>query len=210
MGMKCPFHESCFVMRVRKEAADAKILIVNHHLLFSDIEMRLAGTGYDDTAVLPPYKRLVFDEAHGMEDAATSFFSETINRFKFVKQLNLLYRQRRKAMAGLLFTIDAMSKADVDMTEVVVAIDQVKKSLESLEEVGLEVLGNSFAWRLTESTEGQGAEMLLTMEKLRVSISECTGIIRTVIDGIDEKDEDTPAVWESKQILRRIESFIEK
>lgn len=75
MGMKCPFREKCFVMKVRKEAADANILVVNHHILFADIESRLEGAGFEDTAVLPPYKRIVFDEAHGIEDAATSFLA---------------------------------------------------------------------------------------------------------------------------------------
>ena len=74
MGMRCRFREKCFVMKVRKEAADANILVVNHHMLFADIESRMNGAGYDDTAVLPPYKRIIFDEAHGIEDAATSFF----------------------------------------------------------------------------------------------------------------------------------------
>ena len=85
MGMRCPFREKCFVMKVRKEAADANLLIVNHHILFADIESRLEGIGFDDTAVLPPDKRVVFDEAHGIESAATSFFSLTINlKFKLL------------------------------------------------------------------------------------------------------------------------------
>ena len=109
MGMKCPFREKCFVMKVRKEAADANILVVNHHILFADIESRLEGAGFEDTAVLPPYKRIVFDEAHGIEDAATSFFSNQINRFKIQKQLNLLYRTRRGTAAGFLFTLLSLS-----------------------------------------------------------------------------------------------------
>ena len=101
MGMRCPFREKCFVMKVRKEASDASIIVVNHHLLFADIESRMNGGGYEDTAVLPPYKRIVFDEAHGIEDSATSFFSESITRFKLMKQVNLLYRQKTRRNCGL-------------------------------------------------------------------------------------------------------------
>ncbi|MBQ6566604.1 MAG: DEAD/DEAH box helicase family protein, partial [Treponema sp.] len=68
LGGKCPYREDCFVMKVRKEAADALLIVVNHHLLFADIESRMNGGGYEDTAVLPPYRRIVFDEAHGIED----------------------------------------------------------------------------------------------------------------------------------------------
>ena len=58
MGMRCPFHSECFVMRVRREAAGANIIVVNHHLLFADIESRLSGAGYEDAAVLPPYHHI--------------------------------------------------------------------------------------------------------------------------------------------------------
>ena len=52
MGMRCPFHNDCFVMKVRKEASSANIIVVNHHLLFADIESRMNGVGYSDAAVL--------------------------------------------------------------------------------------------------------------------------------------------------------------
>ncbi|HZK19957.1 MAG TPA: JAB domain-containing protein, partial [Treponemataceae bacterium] len=55
MGMRCSYHSQCFVMHMRKAASEAHLLVVNHHILFADIEMRLS-VGYDDTAVLPPYK----------------------------------------------------------------------------------------------------------------------------------------------------------
>ena len=100
MGLHCPFRDKCFVMAARKEASDAQILVVNHHLLFADIESRMNAVGYDDAAVLPPYKRIVFDEAHGIESAATSFFSEQVTRFRIIKQLNLLYRERRCRASG--------------------------------------------------------------------------------------------------------------
>ena len=96
-------------MKVRKEASDAGILVVNHHLLFADIESRMNGAGYEDAAVLPPYKRIVFDEAHGIEDSATSFLSETVTRFKLMKQVGLLYRTRRGSLTGLLVQLSALS-----------------------------------------------------------------------------------------------------
>ena len=82
MGKRCPFFNECYVMKVRKEAATSNLIVVNHHLLFADIESRMTGAGYNDASVLPPYRRIIFDEAHGIENAATSFFSESMNRFK--------------------------------------------------------------------------------------------------------------------------------
>ena len=109
MGGRCPFHSDCFVMKVRKEAAGSNILVVNHHLLFADIESRMHSGSYNDAAVLPPYRHIVFDEAHGIESAATSFFSENFNRFKVLKQINLLYRKRKNTETGYLCTLAILS-----------------------------------------------------------------------------------------------------
>lgn len=205
MGMKCPFREDCFVMKVRKEAADAQLLIVNHHLLFSDIEMRQGGAGYEDTAVLPPYQHLIFDEAHGIEDAATSFFSETINRYRLQKQLNQLYRQRRGAKAGLLFTVDALASADVDLQETVAFLDEIKIALQELEDEAMRVMGDWYTWRLEPSTAGAADVILSKMQNLRGAIASFSGRMRTMLDSVPEEDAETPPVWECRQIVKRIE-----
>ncbi|GHV32926.1 hypothetical protein AGMMS4952_24230 [Spirochaetia bacterium] len=87
MGMRCAERERCFVLALRKEAADARILVVNHHLLFADLAARAEGAGYDSTVVLPPYTRVIMDEAHTMETAATSFFSKDFSRLSVYRQL---------------------------------------------------------------------------------------------------------------------------
>ena len=116
MALRCPYYSQCFVMKVKKEASAANILVVNHHLLFADIESRLHGAGYDDAVVLPPYKRIIFDEAHGIETAATSFFSESFNRFKILKPLNLLYRKKKNSAMGFLFSVSMLSKEEEKYT----------------------------------------------------------------------------------------------
>ena len=74
MGIRCSSREQCFVLKARKEAASARLLVVNHHLLFSDLSLRLSGAGFENTAVLPPFNRIIFDEAHNIEKSATSLF----------------------------------------------------------------------------------------------------------------------------------------
>ena len=136
MGMRCPFREKCFVMKVRKDASDADIIVVNHHLLFADIESRMNGSGYEDTAVLPPYKHIVFDEAHGIEDSATSFFSESITRFKVMKQVNLLYRQKRGSIAGFAVQSAALSNTD--------NLDKLASSVNAIKEAPRTIAGSFF------------------------------------------------------------------
>ncbi|NLM00210.1 MAG: helicase [Treponema sp.] len=207
MGNKCFYNNSCFVMKVKKQASESKILVVNHHLLFADIEARMYGMGYDDTAVLPPYKRLVFDEAHGIENAATSFFSETITKFKLAKQLNMFYRQKKGAEAGHLFTLEALSSQGNLINEILSQISIIKLSMQDLDSVALVLLENEYTFRLTVSTEPLFNNIFVAMDKLKNIIENFTGNVRMIIEGIPEKDRENPEVWECKQMLRRIENI---
>lgn len=208
MGMKCKYHSQCFVMKVRKEAADAQILIVNHHLLFADIEARLSGIGYGDTAVLPPYRHLVFDEAHGIENAATSFFSETLTHFKVNRQLNILYRKRKNgAMAGHLYTLEVLASGENWVGQVLAAIETVQSEMEKLDQIGLDIMGNSYTLRLTPAMEQAFFPLLDSFERLGIAITECVAVFREMIESIDEKLRDSPAIWETKTVLNRLDSM---
>ena len=207
MGNRCQYSESCFVMKMKKAANEAKILIVNHHLLFSDIQLRLSTQNYEEGAVLPPYTRLIFDEAHGIESAATSFFSENLNKFSIQKQLNLLYRHRKSSSAGLLLNVHALSESSVDMEEIIGALDLIKVSMQLLEDCGLELLQNQFTWRLFEGSVVYSNDLLNKFEKLNTAIYEFVGLVRKLLEGIRERDLELPSIWETKQVLKRIENY---
>lgn len=79
-NQRCSFFGSCFVMHSRKEALESRILVVNHHLLLADIVMRIdEEIPADETAVLPPYDRIIIDEAHNIEKNSTGFFTRSYN-----------------------------------------------------------------------------------------------------------------------------------
>jgi ATP-dependent DNA helicase DinG len=71
VGPRCAFFESCFVTGMRRRAAAAPLVIVNHHLFFADLALRAR---WPDAQVIPPYEVVIFDEAHQIEDVATEFF----------------------------------------------------------------------------------------------------------------------------------------
>lgn len=75
IGPRCAHHEDCFVTRMRREAEDAKIVVVNHHLFFADLAMRAVR----GVSALPDYEAVIFDEAHRLEDVATSFFGVQVS-----------------------------------------------------------------------------------------------------------------------------------
>ncbi len=65
---RCPHYDECFYYKARRKAADAHLLVVNHALLLADLVVKHESGG---EGVLPVYDRLILDEAHHLEDAAT-------------------------------------------------------------------------------------------------------------------------------------------
>lgn len=95
----CEFFQQCFVNKARRIASQANILVANHHLLFSDLALRSLGV---ETAVLPSYQNIVFDEAHNIEDIATDYFGDGITRAGITRILRRLYYRTEKGATGYL------------------------------------------------------------------------------------------------------------
>nr|WP_232243489.1 ATP-dependent DNA helicase [Paraburkholderia sp. SOS3] len=75
LGQECPHYKECFVMQARREAQQADLVVVNHHLFFADIMLRDTGMA----ELLPTANTIVFDEAHQLPETATLFFGETLS-----------------------------------------------------------------------------------------------------------------------------------
>jgi ATP-dependent DNA helicase DinG len=112
---KCKHFNRCFFYRARRESSSARVLVVNHALLLSDIVLR-KETGYDATAILPPFTRLIFDEGHHLEDVATTHLSLIIARSGILKQLHRLVPQKLNR-AGLLTIISSRITRDLPESE---------------------------------------------------------------------------------------------
>jgi ATP-dependent DNA helicase DinG len=82
LGAKCAHYDRCFVFRMRREAADADVIVVNHHLFFADLALRSSSAGDAGAAVLPAYDAVVFDEAHAVEEVATEHFGAQLSSFR--------------------------------------------------------------------------------------------------------------------------------
>jgi ATP-dependent DNA helicase DinG len=78
LGSSCPEWSSCFINRLRREAGKCRLLIVNHHLFFSDLALRRSGSG----EVLPRYEAVIFDEAHHVEETATRYFGISVSFYQ--------------------------------------------------------------------------------------------------------------------------------
>jgi len=98
LGGNCPDNANCFISRLRKKAAVAQLLIVNHHLFFSDLAIRRFG----HAEVLPRYQSVIFDEAHHLENVATSYFGATFSHYQLldlVKDIETMAQEHLKKEA---------------------------------------------------------------------------------------------------------------
>jgi ATP-dependent DNA helicase DinG len=78
IGAGCEHFDRCFVTRMRREAEEAQLVVVNHHLFLADLALRSGPRGAH-ASVLPAYDAVVFDEAHQLEDIATDFFGTRVS-----------------------------------------------------------------------------------------------------------------------------------
>jgi len=98
---RCPHFQQCFFQRARRNAASAQILVVNHHLLFTDLALRRVTNNYTQAAVLPAYRHLILDEAHNAEAAATDHLGVEVTRRGIYRLLSRLERRGKGVLADV-------------------------------------------------------------------------------------------------------------
>jgi len=221
LGLRCAHREGCFVLKARREASSARVLVANHHLLFSDLSFRLAGSGFDDPAVLPPFRRVIFDEAHNIEKAATSFFSQSFSRFALQKFLGRLYRRARGPRGGRgdensgrgrvrghLVTLSRVLGRDSVAHRAPRLVDEIKEKAEALDSACLELLEEQSAVLLDTNS------LPVFQDRVGPSLSGLSGAIRRLGDLFDEifeviSERNSPhdtqnVLWDCKVQLARL------
>jgi ATP-dependent DNA helicase DinG len=82
IGQKCSEWERCFITEMRRKAMESDIIIVNHHLFFADLAIKLQADGAPDAGILPDAAAVVFDEAHELEDVAGNYFGISVSNLR--------------------------------------------------------------------------------------------------------------------------------
>ena len=113
-GAECPHYQDCFVMKARKAAQQADVVVVNHHLFFADLVLKDTGVA----ELLPMANTVVFDEAHQLPDTATTFFGE----FFSTSQIHELCRDTQ--VEGL-----SQARDGADWVDLVGKLDKASKEL---------------------------------------------------------------------------------
>jgi ATP-dependent DNA helicase DinG len=104
LGQECPDYRDCFVMRARRNALAADVVVVNHHLFFADVVLRDEGVA----ELLPACNTLIFDEAHQLPETARLFFGETLSSSQLVELARDL-RLELRAAGGASPELDALA-----------------------------------------------------------------------------------------------------
>ncbi len=113
LGRECKHWEDCFVMKARKRAIEADVVVANHHLFFSDMMVKDGGFG----ELLPQADVVIFDEAHQVPDIACQHLGESLSShqiFDLTRDIYLIYRTQLKDVKQLGAVSDSVKKAAQD------------------------------------------------------------------------------------------------
>lgn len=204
---RCPNRERCFVLKARRKAAAARVLVANHHIVFSDLAVRRSGAGWDATAVLPPFRHVVFDEAHTIERSATSYFSERTGLAALRKHASRLSRERRSRRVGLIPRLHDSGVSQAAADAVARAADALRPTAERMNRALASVLTEAPHFRLEPTTR----ERFWTLAEpaLGDTAQAALDLAATVARALRELDDtarEEAVAAEVEAIVRRLEA----
>ena len=118
LGSDCEHYNDCYVVKARKRALNADVVVVNHHLFLADVVVKDTGFG----ELIPKADVMIFDEAHQLPDLACHYFGQQLTSrqlFDLAKEINLAYRTEVKDMAQLQQCADKLQKCTQDLRLVI-------------------------------------------------------------------------------------------
>jgi len=111
LGQKCKEWDRCFITVMRRRAAESDIIIVNHHLFFADLAIKLEAEDAPDAGVLPESAVVIFDEAHELEEVAGNYFGISVSNTRMeelARDIEALLQKERLYTAGISGAIKAL------------------------------------------------------------------------------------------------------
>lgn len=207
MQKRCPYYSECFVTKMKAQAERCYILVVNHHIFFADVETRLEADSFDKTCVLPVYRHVLFDEAHAIDDAARSFFSNEFNQqmidaltlslFKFEKGENSGYLTK----VSKLVSLEKEKSASKDLPTL---IGNILEAAQIVEKTGEELLSKKFTLRLCQENAKNFLTLLQNIKILRATISNFLEYASNLMDEVPAIDKDNNDLWSAKATVKKL------
>ncbi len=113
LGADCPMYKDCFVVKARKKAMDADVVVVNHHLFLADMVVKESGFA----ELIPEVDVTIFDEAHQIPDIASQYFGQSLSSRQLLdlaKDINIAYRTELKDTQQLQKCADRLAQSTQD------------------------------------------------------------------------------------------------
>lgn len=113
LGSDCPLYKECFVVKARRKAMDADVVVVNHHLFMADMVVKESGFG----ELIPTADVMIFDEAHQIPDIASQYFGQQLSSRQLLdlaKDITIAYRTEVRDSAQLQKSADRLSQSAQD------------------------------------------------------------------------------------------------
>lgn len=218
--LQCPHFDPCFLFKARRRAAEADVVVVNHHLLAADLAVRKASDNWREAAVLPPYDRLILDEAHHLEDVAASHLGAQVTSRGIRRMLGRFERNGKGLLptlaSDLTATGDLLSRASLDLLRerMMPAVLDARRASDALiirlhtrleqEPGGVLRLTDDFGkdpiWQ-----DGLQRELDLTLMAFR-AIKDSIETIADRMAGTELSERRTQLLAELRAVVRRMES----
>ncbi len=188
-GFHCPARGECFLQKARKAAAQAQIIVINHHVLFADVSLKLEGDSFDEDGLLPAYSRVVCDEAHKIEEGARSYFTEQVSRGAVMKLLSQLWNSRRGSDDGVLQKLRGYS-SDPDAWELAAsAIEEITQYIDALERDASALLGGQRKLWMNSREASRWHQMVHTALQTGKRIDQFLQLCVRIEQSLDSEDE---------------------
>ena len=126
LGSTCPDYRRCFITEMRRKALESDIIIVNHHLFFADLSVKQEAAGAPDAGILPEAAAVIFDEAHELEEVASSYFGLSVSNVRFeelARDTDVLLRGKEGAQNMPAVTQQLRDRARLFFANLPIAID---------------------------------------------------------------------------------------
>ncbi len=190
IGAGCEHFDRCFVTRMRREAEEAQLVVVNHHLFLADLALRSGPRGAH-ASVLPAYDAVVFDEAHQIEDIATDFFGTRVSSAR----IESLLRDAERAL-GAANALEALASGPVRAT--LEGAHEASHAFFSALAFGVPAEAQP-AWAKGRGRPGSAAPAYAAEAKRLLSEADITPQVRSAYEALDVRLEALEAVAQSRK-----------
>ncbi len=201
LNYKCPYFKECFYQKSKLKLLKARIIVSNHHLLFTDSKSRKDNElSYEEDNVLPAFNRLIIDEAHNIEDTASEFFSMIYSNYLVLKRIdNLLSTTNKGHGKNIIEKLGEFSTQGFDHQKLVTSYNVLKSLVTSLNQYLLQTFEKQ-GYRSVYVVKSQETRLKSFIDASNEIIQKALSCNQLMEDFLKQVDNDENALVVRKEV----------